>query len=64
MLWSMQASRDFAGEAARLSAVLQQREQDLRYTGDFLPTAKKLARLCHNSQAPPAIQIIAPLKSC
>lgn len=28
-----QASTDFAGEAARLSAALQQREQDLRFTG-------------------------------
>ena len=29
----LQATTDFAGEAARLSAALQQREQDLRFTG-------------------------------
>ena len=33
----VQASRDFAGEAARLSAALQQREQDLQYTGKHSP---------------------------
>ena len=34
----LQASTDFAGEAARLSAALQQREQDLQFTGT-LPDA-------------------------
>ncbi|KAK9847039.1 hypothetical protein WJX84_002496 [Apatococcus fuscideae] len=35
------ASTDFAGEAARLSAALQQREQDLRFTAEQKEAAEK-----------------------